>query len=255
MDSSTSNAIAESSNETDGPRNDMDEARRQRADVGAAHNSLMTLLAIFERERALFGYDIHDGIVQDLVGAMMAQEKALQLLQTHALDSAYRESVRVLTLLRTAVDEARRMINNLRPGALEQLGLVAAIRQLVAESGERYGVECAFAEDVRFSHLAPPLETGIFRIVQEALSNALRHSGSRAVLVTLSQRGHRLCLKVEDWGVGFEPDAVGAMGVGLEGMRQRAHLLEGRLKIRSAPGKGTMIKVKLPVLEKAPAST
>jgi signal transduction histidine kinase len=111
-------------------------------------------------------------------------------------------------------------------------------------------VECAFAEDVQFTSLAEPIETSIFRIAQEALSNALRHSGSRAVLVTLNQRGHWLCLKVEDWGVGFDPETVGTKGVGLEGIRQRTQLFEGRVKIRSAPGKGTMIKVELPVLEK-----
>lgn len=255
MDNSTSKATDEFSHRNDELPDDTDEARRQGAGVDEAHNNLKTLLAMFERERALFGYDVHDGVVQYLVSAMMVQEKALQLQQAHAFDSAYKEFTRVLTLLRTSVDEARRMINNLRPGALERLGLVAAIKQLVAESQERYGVDCTFAEDMKVDRLIGPLETGIFRIAQEALSNALRHSGSRAVLVTLNQRGHWLCVKVEDWGVGFDPETVVAKGVGLEGIRLRAQLFEGRLKIRSAPGKGTMIKVELPVLEKASVST
>jgi signal transduction histidine kinase len=183
------------------------------------HETLKHLGVMFERERTLFGYEVHDGIVQYLVGAIMMQEQALQMVQAHAFDSAQERLGQSLALSRTAVDEARRMIDNRRPGALEQLGLLAAVRQLVAECQERHGVQCTFVEDIRFTSLSAPLETAIFRIVQEALSNALRHSNSRAVLVSINQRAQGLFLKVEDWGVGFDPESIEAKGVGLEGIR------------------------------------
>jgi signal transduction histidine kinase len=104
------------------------------------------------------------------------------------------------------VDETHRMINRLSPSARNQLSLVAAIRQLLAELQERYGVECIFVEDVYFSRLTAPLEASIFRTVQEGLSNAIRHSGSPTVLVGLNQRGLRLSLKIKDWGSGFAPE-------------------------------------------------
>jgi signal transduction histidine kinase len=250
LDNSTSKAADESGRRNEGLPNDVGEGRQRVGDVDDSHENLRKLVATFERERALFGYEVHDGVVQYLVSAIMTQDDALQLLETHSFDLAREEFTRVLSLLQAAFDEARRMSNGLRPGALEQLGLIAAIRQLVTESQERYGVECAFAADVQFTRLAEPIETSIFRIAQEALSNALRHSGSRTVLVTLSQRGHWLCLKVEDWGTGSDPKRGGKKGIGLEGIRRRAELFEGRVKIRSAPGKGTIIKVWLPVVER-----
>jgi signal transduction histidine kinase len=225
---------------------EQDASPRRETRGDGAHNVQKTLLAMVERERALFGYDIHDGIVQYLVGAMMAQEKALELLQACSVDAAHKEFTRALALVTTAIGEARRMINHLRPGALEQLGLVGAIRQLVADSQRLYGVDCIFEKDEQCIRLDAPIETAIFRIVQEALSNALRHSRSQAVLVTLKHKPHELLLKVEDWGVGFDQEAVTTQGVGLAGMRYRVALLEGRMKIRSIAGKGTLITVKLP---------
>jgi signal transduction histidine kinase len=200
MDNSTPKASDESSRQNDGLPTDVGANRQPVGDVDDSHEALRRLVTTLERERMLFGYEFHDGVVQYLVSAIMMQEHALQLLDTHPFNLAREELRRVLSRLQAALDEARRVSDGRRPGTLEQLGLIAAIRQLVTESQEQYGVECAFAEDVQFTSLAEPIESSIFRIAQETLSNALRHRGSRAVLVTLNQRGRRLCLKVEDWG-------------------------------------------------------
>lgn len=219
------------------------------ADVDDVHAKLKHLVEMCQRERTLCGYELHDGIIQYLAGASMMQEKALQLIRARECDSACEVLTKSLALVRTAVEEARRMINHRRPKALEQLGLIAALRQQVADGQERYGVECTFVEDGSFTGVSAPMETTIFRIAQEAISNALRHSQSRAVLVSIAQHANRLCLNVEDWGVGFDLESIGAKGLGLDGIRYRADLVGGQVKIRSSPGKGTLIKVQLPVLE------
>jgi signal transduction histidine kinase len=135
-------------------------------------------------------------------------------------------------------------------GGLDRLGLVAALKQLVAEGQEQFGVQCEFAENIGCTKLAAPLETVIFRVAQEALMNALRHSNSPTVQMTLSTRRDRICVKVEDWGVGFDVKAAAAGGFGLEGIRQRARLFGGRVGIRSSAGRGTVINVRFPILEK-----
>jgi signal transduction histidine kinase len=90
----------------------------------------------------------------------------------------------------------------------------------------------------------------IYRIVQEGLTNARRHSHSDRILVSLKQRDNRLRIEIRDWGVGFDPQTVHENRFGLQGIRERARLLEGRCRIKSKPGKGTCIVVELPVTER-----
>jgi signal transduction histidine kinase len=94
------------------------------------------------------------------------------------------------------------------------------------------------------------LENGIYRIVQEALTNACKHSKSKKVTVTMTQEGQDVRLKVQDSGIGFDPESVEKGHFGLEGIRQRVRLLGGRLTIVSTPGSGTLVQVVVPILEK-----
>jgi signal transduction histidine kinase len=106
-----------------------------------------------------------------------------------------------------------------------------------------------WSHEVQFRRLAPPLETALFRIIQEGLNNACRHSRSERVQVRLFQQGDRLRLEVIDWGKGFEPERVDENRFGLAGIRERATLFGGELTIETGPGKGTRITVELPVVE------
>jgi PAS domain S-box-containing protein len=207
------------------------------------------LLEIQERERQLVSYEIHDGLSQYLAGAMMH----LQALE-HASSTATLEEGRhkhdldeSLRLLRAAVDESRRLIGGLRPPALDELGIVEVIESLAAEAR-------GFISRVDFHHrlaqarLPPAIETTIFRIVQESLSNARKHASAGAVTISLDQTdaGH-VSLVVSDDGVGFDPRLVPEDRFGLEGIRQRARLFGSEAEIASAPGKGTTIRVRLPL--------
>jgi signal transduction histidine kinase len=198
----------------------------------------------------MIAYDIHDGIGQLLVGATIIQEQVLCLQEAGDVQAAQETSSRILQMLRTAIKDVRRLASGERPGELDRLGLVAALRRLAADGQEEFGVQCDFAENIASAKLPATLETVVFRVAQEALMNALRHSKSPTVLITLTQRGGTICLKVEDWGVGFDAKAASTGGLGLEGIRKRTRLFGGRVGIRSSLGRGTLVKVQFPLREK-----
>ena len=107
---------------------------------------------------------------------------------------------------------------------------------------------------MQFGKLWPILENAIYRIAQEALTNACKHSKSKKVTVTMTQEGQDVQLEVRDWGIGFDTESVKEGHFGLEGIRQRARLLGGRLTIESSPESGTLIRVIVPILEKQAGS-
>lgn len=209
---------------------------------------LRQMLEIQERERQLVAYEIHDGLAQFLAGAMMH----LQALE-HAASPAgpSRELHESLRLLRAAVDESRRLIGGLRPPTLDELGIVEAVESLVADA--RIDVpRVAFTVDLPSGRLSPQLETTIFRIVQESLSNARRHAAASQVDVCIEAIGagtqRRMRVVVRDNGVGFDPAGVPDSRFGLEGIRQRARMFGSEAVIRSSPGQGTAVEVDLPLL-------
>jgi signal transduction histidine kinase len=155
-----------------------------------------------------------------------------------------------MTMLRQSHFEARRLISGVRPPILDESGVVAAIAHLVHEERPGPGPKVEFQSKVTFNRLAPVMENSIYRIAQEGMANACKHSKSAKVRVSLVQRGDRVRIEIRDWGIGFEPKAAGEDRFGLEGIRERARLLGGRSSIRSGPGKGTRITVELPLVTK-----
>ena len=134
--------------------------------------------------------------------------------------------------------EARRLIGGLRPPVLDEAGVVPAIEYLVAEHQRHDGPEIEFVHEVQFDRLAPPLESALFRIVQECLTNACRYSQSPKVRVELRQVDDRVRIDVQDWGVGFDPKQIGDGHFGLRGIRERARLLGGAVSIQTAAAAG-----------------
>jgi signal transduction histidine kinase len=150
-----------------------------------------------------------------------------------------------LRLLQAAVLESRRLIGGLRPPALDELGLIAAIESLVADA--RCDIpRVEFHHSLSGERLPPQFETIVFRIVQEALTNARKHASARTLAVTLDRTAAQVLLRVADDGLGFDPAAIADDRFGLEGMRQRSRLLGGDVRIDSAPGRGTTVEATLP---------
>jgi signal transduction histidine kinase len=162
--------------------------------------------------------------------------------------------LRVRAFVRKAIDEARRMVSELRPALADDGGLIEAIQFLVGEAEAAHRMQVTFKYPQDFPALSPLQVQGLARIVQEALSNVHRHAGTSRAAIRLKRSGRQIELYVQDRGLGFDPANVPAGHYGLEGMRERAKAFGGTLTIRSAKGEGTRITVLVPV-EEQPAGT
>jgi signal transduction histidine kinase len=228
---------------------DVFEQKRAERKLRRERRRLKRMLRLYEHEHRLIAYEIHDGLVQEITGAHMRLEA---LLQDEELGSPrLRAEVRCAAgLCGRALAEARRLIDGLRPPVLDERGVVAAVRHLIEERGAATPA-IEFSAEPGVERLDPLLEVSLYRIVQEGIANATRHSGSDRVRVRLSQVGGRVQLEIRDWGRGFDPQHVGASRFGLQGIRERARLLRGRATIDSAPAEGTRVFVDLPATVEA----
>jgi PAS domain S-box-containing protein len=203
-------------------------------------------LAAHERDRKLVAYEIHDTILQDVIGALMFLDAINEDRGGEDEENAARLK-RARTLLKTCIDEARRMISGLRPLIIDEQGIVGGIEYLINEFNAR-GLDIRFTHSMKPERLAAELETTVFRIVQEALTNLERHSQASRGDVMITRRGGALRIEVRDDGIGFDPDAVAEGHYGLEGLRERARLAGGSACVKSAVGKGTQVVVDLPLV-------
>ncbi len=205
------------------------------------------LLRASDHERQLIAYEIHDGLAQQLAAAIM-QLQAYARMKDEQPENAAKAFEAGMALLRQGHVEVRRLIGGVRPPILDESGIVAAIGHLVDEQEYLGGPLIEFRSQVEFGRLDSVLENVIYRIVQEGLTNACKHSQSERVLVELTQQGDRVRIQIRDWGIGFAPAAISDGCFGLKGIRERARLLGGRALMESAPGKGTGIVVDLPLV-------
>ena len=155
-----------------------------------------------------------------------------------------------MTMLRQGHFEARRLIAQVRPPILDESGVVPAVAHLVNEQGHHEGPKIEFRSKVEFDRLVPILENAIYRITQEGLTNACQHSKSETVKISLLQQADQVRIEIRDWGVGFDPKQAKVGCYGLAGIRERARMLGGKCRIQSTIGKGTRVRVDLPVMPK-----
>ncbi|MCC3778712.1 GAF domain-containing sensor histidine kinase [Streptomyces sp. UNOB3_S3] len=198
-------------------------------------------------ERARLAHELHDAVSQKLFSLRLTAQAAAALVDRDPA-RAKGELHQVARLAAEAADELRAAVVELRPAGLDEDGLVATLRtQVKVLDRAQAAAEVTFAaHGVRA--LPAAQEEALLRVAQEALHNALRHSGARTVDVTLTRRGHGAALRVTDDGQGFDPSAVRRAGrhLGLVSMRDRANGVGGGLTVVSAPGKGTTIEMEVP---------
>ncbi|MCQ4046584.1 GAF domain-containing sensor histidine kinase [Streptantibioticus rubrisoli] len=221
----------------------------------AAHAAIaLTNARLYERsreltiagERARIAHELHDAVSQKLFSLRLTAQAAATLVDRDP-QRAKGELKEVARLAAEAADELRAVVVELRPAALEEDGLVAALRTHVQVLDRAHAARVAFtARSVRA--LPSAQEEALLRVAQEALHNALRHAHAGTVDVLLEGRGRGAVLRVRDDGRGFEPTAVRRAGrhLGLVSMRDRAAGAGGRLTVDSAPGKGTVIEMEVP---------
>ena len=139
----------------------------------------------------------------------------------------------------------RQLAVELHPKALDDFGLVAALERLIETWGAQAGIEVVFAARLGDHDVPEDAATAIYRIVQEALTNVVKHAAARHVSILLTRKNGRVVAVIEDDGQGFDPRRE-SEGSGIEGMRERVQLLDGRLQIESRPGSGTTLVVEVP---------
>lgn len=207
---------------------------------------------IQEEERRRIARELHDDTIQALIAAVRKAEAARACLPAD-VEGAARGLVSVENVLRQAVGGLRRVISDLRPAVLDDLGLAPALDYLVRHARKpdtEVSLELSgFATDTR---LDPEIEIALFRIAQEALNNAVKHSQARLVKVSLKKDRDQVELTVGDDGKGFGlPSALSDLArsgrLGLIGMSERAHLLGGRFEVKSAPDSGSTVTVTIPL--------
>jgi len=212
------------------------------------HDAAQRVLQAQERERQRVARELHDQTGQALTHEIIS----LDLLRERTTDETAREQLEaVKRTLEGTLEEVHRMAQDLRPSVLDDLGLVPALRTLARQrSGPRVRLQTDGVRD-RFP---APIETALYRIAQEAVTNANKYA--RASLIEIDLRcleRNRVQLRVRDDGVGFDPGSVpdrqeaGRVGLGLFGMRERAALLHGTLEVRSASQRGTEVVAELPI--------
>jgi signal transduction histidine kinase len=205
------------------------------------------LLTVEEDERRRIALELHDGVGQVLAAMTLTLDATGGPIGPKATAQRVGAARR---MAETALAEVRHLSHRMRPARLEERGLTAAIRDLAGQSGFPVRVHVD-PEAVSRLSLEPNVTVGVYRIVQEALANAARHSGAPVAHVWVSRREGYLEVVVADEGRGFERGATLDPGIGLAGMYERAELLGGRLWIQSATGRGTRVSLDLPIREAA----
>ena len=206
-----------------------------------------------EQEKTRIARELHDELAQSLTALKMDTLWVRDRLRSHPEEAAGRLS-QMLAMLDGSVAATRRIAADLRPLLLDDLGLAPAIEWLVQNFSQRTGVPCALEIDEELE-LQEPYATAAFRIVQESLANVGKHAQARQVRVRVAREGSEIVLDVQDDGVGFQlAHPRKPQSLGLIGLRERAHVLKGSVQITSAPGQGTRVEARIPVLAQEDAA-
>lgn len=195
-------------------------------------------------ERSRLARDLHDSVTQSLYSLTLLSEAGLRLTRAGETERAQGHLNRLRDIGIQALREMRLMVYQLRPLALEQEGLVAALQQRLDAVERRAGVDARLVVEGE-CQLTPEMEAELYHIVQEALNNVLKHAHASVVRVNICFQEGNVLFEVTDDGQGFDPQAVSdAGGMGLVGMRERAEKMGCVLTISSAPGAGTKVRLK-----------
>lgn len=232
-------------------------------DLQQAVESLRALAArletVREEERTRISRELHDDVGQALTGVRMDLDRLKERVDRADLPEDQRSPIdtklaAARTLVDSALDTTRRVSRQLRPSVLDVLGLGAAIEWQLEEFRTRTGLSAEAVTDADVPTIPEPIAVALFRIVQESLTNVMRHAQATAVTVRLGMEGDDVVVEVMDNGRGFEaaPSAGATYSLGLLGMRERAAALGGTCEIHSHPGEGTSVRAAVPV--RAPAS-
>jgi two-component system, NarL family, sensor histidine kinase DevS len=209
-----------------------------------ARDALERVLSAQEDERRRLARELHDETGQALTSILLGLRGLEEVQDPEQVRASVAE---VRDLVRSTLQDVRRLAVELRPKALDDFGLVAAVERLTDSFAEQTGIGIEFVSHVPEARFPPEVETTLYRIVQESLTNVVKHARAGHVSIVLTQKDGSASVLVEDDGVGFEPGRARGGGLGLVGMRERVGLLGGRLTVESRPGAGTTFVAEVPL--------
>jgi two-component system, NarL family, sensor histidine kinase DevS len=209
-----------------------------------ARDTVRRVIEAQEVERRRLARELHDETGQALTSILLGLS-AIRAAPDEA--SAERAETELKELIVGALQNVRRLAVELRPSSLDDFGLVPALERLAVTLEERSGVHVALEAGLSDTRLPPEVETVVYRLVQEALTNVVKHADATDVSIVLARRDGGVSAVVEDDGRGFAPDEVRSDALGLVGMRERLALLGGTLAVESTPGKGTALVAFVPI--------
>lgn len=203
-----------------------------------------------EEERKRLSREIHDGPAQMLANVLLRTDLINLTYEQRGGDEAMKEIIELKETVRNALSEVRRIIYDLRPMALDDLGLIPTLRKYLSTI-EEYNPSCtinfqSYGEEQR---LLPNFEVAIFRLIQESLTNGIKHGKFKEAWVKIEWLKQKLNIVVKDNGIGFDPNVAKEKSFGLIGMRERVDLLEGTMNIISSPGNGATVLFSIPLKE------
>lgn len=210
----------------------------------------VSIIRAQEEERRKVARDIHDGPAQLLANIVMRAEFCLKLMEIDH-SRVKEELVALQDMVRQSLQDVRKIIFDLRPMVLDDLGLVPAIKRYLEEFQVQYRLtaELTIMGDPR--RFSMPLEVALFRVIQESLSNIRKHARASHIIIKMEILPRKINISIKDNGVGFNLSSILAdkkrEGYGLIGMRERIQILNGQIAINSAPGQGTYINISVPV--------
>ena len=209
-----------------------------------AQDALRRVVSAQEAERRRLARELHDETGQALTSILLGLRAVEEAEGEPQLGEAIKE---VRDLVRSTLRDVRRLAVELRPTALDDFGLVPALERLTDSFAEQTGISVDFQASLTSGRLPTEIETALYRIVQESLTNIVKHARAGSVSVVLTRKEDAVSVVVEDDGVGFEPGRPRDGGIGLLGMQERVALLGGRLAIESRPGAGTTFVAEVPL--------
>ncbi len=205
-----------------------------------------------EDERKRIAREIHDGPAQSLANMVLRTEIAERMLDTNDLETIRAELIDLKQQVRVGLGEIRKIIFNLRPMALDDLGLVPTLRKFVQDFEERTRIRSVFETVGKEKRLPSAMEAAMYRLVQEAFNNAFKHAAPTYMSLEMNFREQTVQMQITDNGSGFSVEQVEAKArqhsqFGLVGMRERVELLQGKIDFESTIGQGTKIKIQVPI--------
>lgn len=198
-----------------------------------------------EEERLKISREIHDGPAQMLANLLLRTDLVERIFKEESIEAAIEEMKRMREMVRTSLREVRRIIYDLRPMTLDDLGLIPTIRKYLSSMEDYHKVVINFSQKGTFENLESKYEVALFRLIQESVQNAVKHAEPTMIQVNLQLDNKNIIAIIRDDGQGFKIDEKKDQSFGLVGMRERVEMLDGELKINSEISQGTRVYIKL----------